>query len=330
MVALARTARRGAALLSPFATDVIEGLGATPKRLAPKYFYDKTGSMLFERITEQPEYYPTRTEMRILRDHASDIAKVLPAGGCLVEFGSGSSTKIRILLQAARVAAYVPVDISAEFLEQQAADLRRDFPDIAIVPVPGDFTRPFDLPAEVAAMPRAGFFPGSTIGNFDPHEAAEFMRHAGRILGQGAVLVIGVDLEKDTDILNAAYNDAAGVTEAFNLNLLERINRELGANFDLRGFEHHAFYNRERHRIEMHLASLRRQKVRVCGESFDFRPGETIHTENSYKYTIQSFRAFARGSGWRPLAVWTDPDGLFSVHALTFEGDAARLRPVSR
>jgi dimethylhistidine N-methyltransferase len=294
-------------------------LRATPKRVPAKYFYDGAGSQLFERITELPEYYPTRCEMRILRDHAGDIAKLIPQGAALVEFGSGSNKKVRIVLRAARkLAAYVPVDICGEMLEQEAAELRLDFPQLNVLPVRADITHQFELPAQAKASPvRVGFFPGSTIGNFEPHEAAAFLRNAGRILGAGATLIIGADLIKPVAVLNAAYNDAAGVTAKFNLNLLVRINRELGATFKLDTFEHHAFYNRERHRIEMHLASLKRQKVKVAGEPIDFRTGETIHTENSYKYSIASLGALARGAGWLPAGVWTDEREYFSIQAFT-------------
>jgi dimethylhistidine N-methyltransferase len=300
-----------------FAHDVLEGLTAEPKRIPPKYFYDERGSQLFGEITGTPEYYPTRTELAILTDNAAAIARHIPAGAAMVEFGSGSSTKARILLAAARsVAAYVPVDISGEFLAQEAAALKQDRPDLRVLPVVADFTAPFDLPAAVKAMPHVGFFPGSTIGNFEPHEAAAFLRNAGRLLGRGATLVIGVDLVKDAKVLNRAYNDAAGVTAAFNLNLLHRINRELGANIDVDAFLHRAFYNRERRRVEMHLASRVRQKVKIGGRTIDFRKGETIHTENSYKYTPELFRALADGAGWRTAEVWLDRDGYFSVHAL--------------
>jgi dimethylhistidine N-methyltransferase len=196
-----------------------------------------------------------------------------------------------------------------------------------VLPVEADFSQPFALPAEVATLRRVGFFPGSTIGNFEPHEACAFLRHAGRMLGGGAVLIIGVDLIKDASILNPAYNDAAGITAKFNLNLLVRINRELNAGFDLAGFRHYAFYNAEQHRIEMHLVSKKRQKVRVAGRSIEFRSGETIHTENSYKYTPDSFSALARGSGWTPLAVWTDADGKFSVHLLMFDAVKGAMPP---
>ncbi len=306
---------------SPFARDVVAGLSARPKRLSPKYFYDAIGSELFERITDQVEYYPTRTEAAILTDHASDFATLIPAGAALVEFGSGSSAKTRIVLRAAKdLGAYVPVDISGEFLDAEAVRLRADFPQLTVLPVVADFVETFGLPPEVAGKPLVGFFPGSTIGNFEPHEACTFLRNAGDILGAGAKLIVGVDLEKDSAILNAAYNDKAGVTADFNLNLLARINRELGGNFDLACFDHHAFYNRERHRIEMHLASIKRQKVKVCGETFDFRVGETIHTESSYKYSIDSFVALARGSGWTSRAVWTDAEQKFSVHVLARDG----------
>ena len=304
----------------PFAADVLAGLSAKPKRLPPKYFYDAAGSALFERITQLPEYYPTRCELALLRDNAPAIASLFPPNCALVEFGAGSSRKARILLgAAATVEAYVPVDISGDFLQQDAAQLRRDFPHLAVYPVVGDFTQSFDIPEAIGTLPRVGFFPGSTIGNFEPHEAAKFLRHAGAILGHGAVLVIGVDLVKDTKILCPAYNDADGVTAKFNLNLLARINRELGANFDLATFEHHACYNREHNRIEMHLASTKRQKVKVNGKTIGFRAGETIHTENSYKYTVELFQALARGSGWLPLRVWSD--GNFSVHALRMTED---------
>src|SRR6266446_7966866 len=287
----------GAEAGSSFARDVIAGLTARPKRLSPKYFYDEIGAQLFEDITALPEYYLTRCELQILGERAPDIARFFPADSALIEFGSGSSKKVRILLAAApSIAAYVPVDISSEMLAQEAAQLRRDHPGLKVLPVAADFTQPFQLPAAVASLPRTGFFPGSTIGNFEPHDAAAFLRHAGRMLGPGVTLLIGIDLVKDASILNAAYDDAAGVTAKFNLNLLARINRELDADFDLDAFCHQAFYNSERARIEMHLASRKRQRARVCGRVIDFCFDETVHTENSYKYTAASFKALARGS----------------------------------
>lgn len=307
-----------------FAHDVIAGLTATPKRLSPKYFYDERGCRLFTQITEQPEYYPTRTETALLKAHAQEIAALLPRGGALVEFGAGSTDKARILLAAAdEIAAYVPVDIAEATLLREAAHLQRDFPQLQVTPVAADFAQPFELPASVRGMPLAGFFPGSTIGNLEPHEACAFLQRAGRLLGDGAVFVLGVDLVKDGAVLNAAYNDRAGVTAAFNLNVLTRINRELGANFRLECFEHHAFFNRQLKRVEMHLASLKRQKVRIDGETLDFRAGETIHTENSYKYSVDSLRALARGADWKPIAAWSDPQELFSLHVLRREEPAS-------
>jgi dimethylhistidine N-methyltransferase len=300
-----------------FAADALAGLKAMPKRIPAKYFYDAEGSHLFEQITRLPEYYPTRCEMKILREHGKEIAEYIPEGAALVEFGSGSSKKVRILLKAApRLAAYVPVDICPEMLEQETKELKTDRPQLPVIPVVADICKPFNLPEMARAAPvHVGFFPGSTIGNFEPHEAADFLRNAGKILGEGAVLIIGVDLIKAPEVLNLAYNDLQGVTAQFNKNLLVRMNRELGANFKLECFEHHAFYNRERNRIEMHLASMKRQKVRVAGETIDFRAGETIHTENSYKYSIESLNALASGVNWTPLRTWTDPKNYFAVAA---------------
>ena len=301
---------------SAFAGDVIGDLSQHPKRLSPKYFYDSAGSELFEQITLLPEYYPTRTELSILRDRGRVISSILPKGAALVEFGAGATTKVRLLINECAFAAYVPVDISGDFLKAQADALRRDFPGLGVFPVAADFTAPFALPDAINAMPKVGFFPGSTLGNFEPHEACSFLRSAREILGEGAQMVIGVDLEKDERVLYDAYNDKAGVTARFNLNVLARINRELGGNFDVSAFTHRAIYNRDRHRIEMHLISRKAQTVRVLGRSFSFRAGESIHTENSYKYSLERFVALARGSGWTPRKSWTDEAGMFSVHAL--------------
>ncbi len=329
MTALARPAIRPQAApnaATAFAADVLEGLAGAPKRLPAKYFYDEAGSRLFERITELPEYYPTRTELRILESSAESIAGLADPGAALIEFGSGSTAKARLLLRhMVSVRAYVPVDISAEFVNGEAARLQADFPALRVLPVAADFTGAFELPAAVKAGPRLGFFPGSTIGNLEPHEVTGFLRRAKRALGQAAAFVVGVDLVKDPEVLYAAYNDSQGVTAQFNRNLLVRINRELGADFDVSAFEHHAFYHRELRRIEMHLASLRRQKVRILGKCFEFRAGETIHTENSYKYTIESFAALARGAGWSIGAVWTDPERYFSVQALVPEAGGRRI-----
>jgi dimethylhistidine N-methyltransferase len=314
-----RALREEQVRLATFAEEAIAGLRVAPKWLMAKYFYDRTGSELFERITDLPEYYPTRTELAILEEHGAEIGRLLPRDAALIEFGAGSTKKIRLVLgAAAHLGAYVPVDISGEFLAEEAARLQRDFPALSILPVAADFMQPFDLPAEVLRRPRAGFFPGSTIGNFEPKDAKRFVRNAGTTLGRGAVLIVGVDLVKDETVLHAAYNDVAGVTAAFNLNLLARMNRELNADFDLDNFEHRAFFNREASRIEMHLVSRRQQTVRVASVKIRFRAGESIHTESSYKYTIDSFRALARAAGARPVAVWTDRDALFSVHALKY------------
>jgi dimethylhistidine N-methyltransferase len=299
-----------------FARDAIEDLSQRPKRLSPKYFYDAAGSELFEAITQLPEYYPTRTELSILRDRGDDISAIIPKGAALVEFGAGATTKVRLLLENCAIGAYVPVDISGDFLKDQADALRKDFPDLDVYPVAADFTTPFALPAAIAGMPKVGFFPGSTLGNFEPHEACAFLRSAREILGEGAQMILGVDLEKDERVLYDAYNDAAGVTARFNLNVLVRINRELGGNFDLSAFTHRAIYNRERHRIEMHLISKKPQTVRMLGTNIAFRAGESIHTESSYKYSIERLTALARGAGWTPRESWTDQAGMFSVHAL--------------
>src|ERR1700726_4039097 len=221
---------------SAFAREVLEDLSQRPKRLSPKYFYDAAGSELFEQITLLPEYYPTRTELSILRDHGSAIAAIIPRGAALVEFGAGATTKVRLLLKECAFGAYVPVDISGDFLKSQADALRADFPGLGVHPVTADFTAPFELPQAIRATPKGGFFPGSTLGNFEPHEACAFLRSARGILGKGARMVIGVDLEKDERVLYEAYNDAAGVTARFNLNVLHRINRELGGDLDVNAF----------------------------------------------------------------------------------------------
>jgi L-histidine Nalpha-methyltransferase len=305
-----------------FARDVVAGLTAERKTLRPKYFYDEEGSRLFEEITQAPEYYPTRTEIGILEEKGASIARLIPAGGALVEFGAGSSVKIRTVLRALdKLAVYVPVDISAEFLAGQAEALQEDFPNLKVLPVAADFTKPFELPEDVRDRPRVGFFPGSTIGNFDPPEAESFLRHAGKILGHGAHMIVGVDLVKNRDVLRAAYNDADGVTAAFNLNMLRRINRELGGNFDLDLFEHRAVFNEQRKRMEMHLVSAERQRVSVCGTAVEFERGETIHTECSYKYTIETFGDLVERAGWTRVESWTDERDYFSVHVLALNSN---------
>ena len=300
-----------------FASDVIAGLSAQPKTLLPKYFYDAAGSQLFEDITQLPEYYPTRTELGILRANARQLAELAPKDAALIEFGAGSAVKAKILLNAApQIGAYVPVDISAEFLADEARRLERDVPRVAVFPVAADFTTAFELPAAVRHRPCIGFFPGSTIGNFEPPQAKAFLRKAARILGPDALFIVGADRVKDEDILHAAYNDAAGVTARFNLNLLTRINRELGGDFDLAAFRHDARYNRSLARIEMHLESTARQVAHVRNVAFHFAPGETIHTESSHKFTVASFTALAADAGWAVSRVLSDPKDWFSVYVL--------------
>ncbi|HEX2255213.1 MAG TPA: L-histidine N(alpha)-methyltransferase [Afifellaceae bacterium] len=297
-----------------FARTVLEGLRQVPKALPPKLLYDARGSELFDRICELEEYYPTRTELGILRERAAEIGRLAGPGAVLVEFGSGSSLKVRIVLdELPRPAAYIPVDISGDHLEAAAEALRAEYPDLPIVPLAADFTKPLRLPAVAGDGRRLGFFPGSTIGNFEPPEAEAFLAQARRLLGPGAALLIGVDLKKDEAILNAAYDDADGVTAAFNLNLLARINREAGGDFEPDGFAHRAFYNAGRGRVEMHLASLRDQIVQIAGERIAFSAGETIHTESSYKYAPEELAALFARAGWRALRRWTDAGALFSV-----------------
>ncbi|MBX3492276.1 MAG: L-histidine N(alpha)-methyltransferase [Parvibaculum sp.] len=305
--------------LGEFRDGVIEGLSAPAKTLPCKFLYDDRGSHLFDAICEQPEYYPTRTETGILTRHARDIARTLGPEVRLVEFGSGAGIKIRLLLQALdNPAVCLPVDISREHLLAASAALARDFPDLRIAPVCADYTAHFELPEipGVTYRSTAAFFPGSTIGNFTRTEAVEFLDGARKLLGQGATMIVGVDLIKNEDTLRAAYDDAAGVTAAFNLNLLRRINRDLGGSFDLSRFRHEARWNTELSRIEMHLVSLREQEVLVGRRSFPFRAGETIHTENSHKYSLGGFRDLAAEAGYETIDVWTDENQLFSVHAL--------------
>ena len=300
-----------------FLDDALAGLSAPQKFLSAKYFYDAAGSDLFEAITRLPEYYPTRTELGILDAQGAVIAASLPARATLVELGSGSTAKVRrLMVHRPDLAAYVPVDVSESFLRSEAQALGEDFPDLTILPVAADFTRAFTLPPGLPEGPVAGFFPGSTIGNFEPPQATSLLQHFGRVLGENSVLIVGVDLVKDKAVLDAAYDDAAGVTAAFNRNLLTRLKRELGAEIDLDGFTHRAFFNPQASRIEMHLVSRKAQSIRLAQRRIDFAEGETIHTENSYKYTIEGFRQLASTAGWVPDGVWTDPDALFAIHAL--------------
>lgn len=300
-----------------FGRALSTGLGVKPRRISPKFFYDETGARLFERISELPEYYPTRTELGLLERHAVEMATVIGPRADVIEFGAGSMLKIRILLRALRdPVRYLAVDISTDHLHHHAERLQQEFPRLEITPLAGDFTRRLALPpATHAPHTRVGFFPGSSIGNFAPDEARQFLSAAARTL-RGGGLLIGVDLVKSPDVLHAAYNDAQGVTAAFNKNLLARANRELKANFDLEAFDHYAFFNPYESRIEMHLISNRAQQVRIGTQSFSFAAGETLHTENSYKYTLKSFQTLARQGGFEPRQVWCDERQWFSVHWL--------------
>ncbi|UCE89550.1 MAG: L-histidine N(alpha)-methyltransferase [Pseudomonadota bacterium] len=299
-----------------FYSEVIEGLGRKRKIIPPKFFYDAEGSRLFDAICGLPEYYPTRTEMQILRDNAADIAGHVGEDCLLVEPGSGSSHKVRLLLDSIRPSAYMPMDISKDHLIGAAQRVSAEYPWLDVHATCADFTEPLDLPYEPPQGHTVAFFPGSSIGNFEPERAVEFLANIAAMVGKQGGLLIGVDLVMDHEILNAAYNDSQGVTAAFNRNLLVRINRELGADFDVDSFDHHAFYNAQESRVEMHLVSEVDQVVCVNSHRFEFAGNETIHTENSYKYSIEAFQTCAREAGFSPINVWTDAQNLFSVHYL--------------
>jgi dimethylhistidine N-methyltransferase len=294
-------------------------LRAPQKSLPCKYFYDDAGSQLFDRITELEEYYPTRTEWAILERHAAEMAGLLGCRCLLVEYGSGNGSKTRLLLNHLRdPAGYVPVDVSGRHLHRSAQRLAADYPAVEVLPLCGDFTGPLRLPVPRSpAARRVVWFPGSTIGNFTPDEAVTLLLRTARLCGRGGALLLGADLRKDPQVIEAAYNDRQGVTAAFNLNLLCRMNRELGADFVLDEFEHRAFYSAADGRIEMHLVSRRDQHVHIGGESFVFTAGESIHTENSYKYSLSDLRDLARAGGFEPQLVWTDEAEFFSVSYMT-------------
>lgn len=300
-----------------FSRALLAGLGAAPKRVPCKYFYDARGSELFDRICVLPEYYITRTECDLLARRAGEFAAHIGPDAELVEFGAGSGRKVRLLLDAlVRPRAWLPIDISGAYLARVAAQLDDDYPDVMVRPVTADFSQPFVLPdLTPGARRRVGFFPGSTIGNFAPEAAVRFLGRAARLL-KGGGLLVGVDLVKEPALLHAAYNDAAGVTAAFNKNLLARANRELDADFDLSRFHHYAPYNPALGRVEMYLVSAARQRVRVGGQAVAFAEGEAVHTENSHKHTVEGFHALAARAGFTPRAVWRDPEALFSLHWL--------------
>ena len=299
-----------------FRADVIRGLGARPRTLLPMYFYDQAGSKLFDRICELESYYPTRTEISILRDSMPGIIAALGPGVLLVEFGSGSSQKIRLLLDhLPEPAAYVPIDISRDHLAEASVAIARDYPGLEVLPICADFTEPVPLPKpRVKVRRRVVFFPGSTIGNFETEQALHLLESVREDCGPGGGLLIGVDLRKEPDLLQAAYDDEEGVTAAFNLNLLRRINRELGADFVLDQFVHEIRWVEDAGRVEMHLRSRCDQTVTLGEQSWHFEDGETIHTENSHKWSVEDFTALAASAGLSPEHVWTDPEQLFSVH----------------
>jgi dimethylhistidine N-methyltransferase len=301
-----------------FLDDVMAGLSRPHKTLPPKYFYDTQGCALFEAICALPEYYLTRAELALMHAHVGEMARHLGSRCALIEYGSGSGRKTRILIAAVEPVAYIPIDIARAELAATAGQIAREFPRVRVLAVCADYSRPLALPEleGLDARRRVGYFPGSTVGNFTPAEAAAFLAIAREQVGAGGGLLIGVDLKKDPALLDAAYNDARGVTAAFNLNLLDRINRELGADFDLSAFRHRAFYDEMHGRIEMHLESVKAQTVTIGGRVIHFREGETIHTENSYKYSVREFQELAGSAGLQPRACWTDTDRLFGVHYL--------------
>ncbi len=299
-----------------FYTAVTTGLTNVPKYLSPKFFYDTVGSQWFDAITKLPEYYPTRTEINLLNIYGEEIADLLGHDNLLLELGSGSSIKIRTLLDVLQPAVYMPIDISREHLRDAAMSIAQDYPSLQVCAVCADYTDSIELPKLSVAYPCVAFFPGSSIGNFEPNDAKLFLKRVATMIGNGGKLLIGVDLRKDPNLLHAAYNDSQGVTAAFNLNLLQRINKELGANFQMDSFQHYAFYNPILHRIEMHLFSMKNQTVRCNGELFDFQKGESIHSENSYKYSIEVFHQLANQAGFNVLQFWQDDQALFSLHCL--------------
>lgn len=303
--------------LLEFEAAVIDGLSKPRKTLPCRFFYDERGSQLFEEITALPEYYPTRTEIGILREHAAEIVAAIRDNSVLLEFGSGSSIKTEFLLEhCPPTVTYVPIDVSPSALAEAKQRLSRRFPALTIAPVIGSFTDTIELPAYLRNRPRMGFFPGSTIGNWTPEEALTLLKSFRDMLRVDGRMIVGVDLKKDAQTLVKAYNDSAGVTAAFNLNILARINRELGSAIDVASFRHEAIYDPRLGRIEMHLVSNVEQTIGICGRRFHFFAGERVHTENSYKYTVSEFQELAGRAGWLTGSVWTDAAAQFSIHEL--------------
>jgi L-histidine N-alpha-methyltransferase len=300
------------------ASEALAGLSGPRKTLPAKLFYDAEGCRLFGEITRLPEYYVTRAENAVLQAIGAEL--VTEPGVALVEYGASDEAKAAMVLRHVDAGAYVPIDVAHSALESLVTRMGVSHPALDVYPIAADFMEPLKLPGEVSTMPRLGFFPGSTIGNLEPHAAIAFLAQVRATLGDGATLLVGVDLRKDPAILVPAYDDAQGVTAAFNLNLLARLNREAGADFDLGAFRHRAVWNEAEGRIEMHLESTHAQTATLAGTAIGFAAGETIHTENSYKHTIEGFQALARTAGWEPATVWTDPAGLVSLHWLRSGG----------
>ncbi|MGN6375475.1 MAG: L-histidine N(alpha)-methyltransferase [Sphingomonas sp.] len=305
---------RDASIVDPhFRSDVLDGFASRPRAVPARWLYDRRGSELFEEITDLPEYYPTRTETAILKGCGGEIAARVGAGRAVVEFGSGSSAKTPLLLEAIAPAAYVPIDISGDFLRESAAGLAERFPDLSVTPVEADFMEPIDLPEAIDDLPKLGFFPGSTIGNLVPRTSVDLLRAMRESLGDGAMLLIGMDRVKGEDVLVPAYDDAAGVTAAFNLNLLERINRELDGTIPVDAFRHRAIWSDMLTRMEMHLEATRDVAFTIDGRAFTMAAGETIHTENSHKYGPRDARMLLLAGEWTPVAEWTDADDRFAL-----------------
>jgi L-histidine N-alpha-methyltransferase len=304
-----------------FREDVLAGLGAPVPAIPARWLYDRRGSELFDEITRLPSYYPTRTETAIFHAIMPEVASRVPKGAAVIEFGAGSQTKTPILLEKIQPAAYVPVDISGDYLEQSAADLQRRFPHVEIIPVTADFARPFTLPERVEHLAKLGFFPGSTIGNFVPRSATDLLRQFRSLLGSGAQLLIGMDRVKPVQRLIDAYDDPEGVTAEFSLNLLARINRELGADIPVEAFQHDARWNDILSRVEIHLVASRHVSFSVSGRSFSFARGASIHVENSHKYGPRGGRVLLLAGGWTPIAEWSDPEGDFAEILAAAEPD---------
>ena len=300
-----------------FYEEVINGLMSQPRSIPPKFFYDKRGSQLFDEICETPEYYPPRTEKAILEKHLDDISQYVTPECILVEPGCGSCEKVIPLLENSPPHTYVPMDISGKYLQTVAQNLSSNFPEVNIIPACIDYTSPLSLPFTIGGRQCIAFFPGSSIGNFEPQDAIKFLRNIANLVGTQGGLLIGVDLKKNETILNNAYNDASGVTAKFNKNLLTRISHELNGHVNIDNFNHYAYYNPAKGRIEMHLVSATDQVVTINENNFAFKKGDSIHTENSYKYTVEEFHALAKIAGFVPNEHWTDDNELFSLHYLT-------------